>query len=119
MSMGEWLTVVSEGVVLAIDAMALITVTVGTVEAFVVGMWSMLASKDGYRRREAWLRYVRWLIASLTFLLAADIVETAVAPSWDDVARLGAIALIRTFLELVLERDLAELRERQGEPAPI
>jgi uncharacterized membrane protein len=116
--MSEWLTAISEYVVVVIDAMALIAVVLGTVEAFIAGTWGMLSSRDGHRRRDAWLRYVRWLIAALSFLLAADIVETAIVPSWDDVARLGAIALIRTFLELTLERDLAELRERQN-PAGV
>jgi uncharacterized membrane protein len=117
--MREWLTEISEGVVVGIDAMALVVVAVGTCEAFVSGLWAILSSRDGHWRRDVWLRYVRWLIAALSFLLAADIVETAITPSWDDVARLGAIALIRTFLEFVLERDLAELRERQREPAGV
>ena len=115
--MREWLTVVSEGVVAVIDAMALITVAAGTLEAFATGLWALLSSRDGHWRRDAWLRYARWLIAGLSFLLAADIVETSIAPSWDEIGRLGVIALIRTFLEIVLERDLAELRERQREPA--
>lgn len=36
----------------------------------------------------------RWLAVSLEFLLAADILLTAIAPSWDDIGKLGAIALI-------------------------
>jgi hypothetical protein len=35
--------------------------------------------------------------------------------SGNDVARLAAIAVIRTFLNYFLERDLAEIRERQHE----
>jgi uncharacterized membrane protein len=34
--------------------------------------------------------------------------------SWDEVARLAAIAAIRTFLNYFLERDLGEIRVRQG-----
>ena len=45
----------------------------------------------------------------------SDIVETAIAPSWQDIGRLAAIAVIRTFLNFFLERDLAEIRERQSE----
>jgi uncharacterized membrane protein len=116
--MREWLFVASESVVVLIDAMALVAVLVGTVAAFGGGLWGMFASPDGHHRRRAWLRYTRWLVAGLTFQLAADIVETSVAPSWDDVGRLGAIALIRTFLEFFLERDLAEVRERDREAEP-
>lgn len=59
-----------------------------------------------HARREAWLSLARWLLLSLEFLLAADIVRTAITPSWDDIGQLAAIALIRTFLNFFLERDL-------------
>jgi uncharacterized membrane protein len=62
-----------------------------------------------------WLRYARWLVAGLTFQLAADIIETSITTSWDAVGRLAAIALIRTFLNYFLERDLEDVRQRQGE----
>ena len=56
-----------------------------------------------------WSRLGRWLVAGLTFQLAADVIETAIAPQWDDIGRLGAIAVIRTFLNYFLERDLSEV----------
>jgi uncharacterized membrane protein len=37
---------------------------------------------------------------------------------WEAVGRLAAIAVIRTFLNYFLERDLGEVRERQHEGAP-
>jgi uncharacterized membrane protein len=51
------------------------------------------------------------LALSLEFLLAADIVGTAVSPSWDAVAKLAAITGIRTFLNFFLQREVRELRE--------
>jgi uncharacterized membrane protein len=47
--------------------------------------------------------------------LGADIIETAITTSWDAVGRIAAIALVRTFLNYFLERDLSEIRERQHE----
>ena len=55
-----------------------------------------------------WIRYGRWLVAGLTFQLAADIIETSISTDWEGIARLGAIAVIRTFLNYFLERDIAE-----------
>jgi uncharacterized membrane protein len=43
---------------------------------------------------------------SLELLLGADVLETAVAPSWDDIGKLAAIATIRTLLNYFLEREL-------------
>jgi uncharacterized membrane protein len=111
----EWLTTSTEYAVVMIDAMALVIIVVGTIEAFVNGLRVMASSSSGHERRDVWLRYARWLVAGLTFQLAGDIVETAIAPSWQDIGRLAAIAVIRTFLNFFLERDLAEIRERQSE----
>ena len=115
--MKEWLVFAAEQAVVVIDAMALIIVFVGTVEAFVAGLPVMLSSRSGHERRDVWLRHARWLIAGLTFLLAADIIETAITPSWEDIGRIAAIAAIRTALNYFLERDLDEIRERQRKSA--
>ena len=40
--------------------------------------------------------------------LSADILRTAVEPSWDEIGRLAAIASIRTALNYFLQREIAE-----------
>jgi uncharacterized membrane protein len=100
--------------VVAIDWLALVLIVVGAIEAFFQGLWTMFSSPDGHHERDVWLRLGRWLVAGLTFQLAADVLETAITTSWDEVARLAAIAAIRTFLNYFLERDLGEVRARQG-----
>jgi uncharacterized membrane protein len=104
----DWLILATNLAVDAIDWLALILIVVGAVEAFFQGLWTMFASSD------VWLRLGRWLVAGLTFQLAADVLETAITTAWDEVARLAAIAAIRTFLNYFLERDLGEVRIRQG-----
>jgi uncharacterized membrane protein len=118
--MEEWLHLVTRDIVVIIDAMALIIVAIGTVEAFFTGLWVAFPASAGHRRfREILVRYGRWLVAGLTFQLAADIIGTSIAPSWQEVGQLGAIAVIRTFLNFFLERDLAELEtERIPSPRP-
>jgi uncharacterized membrane protein len=110
----DWLILATNLAVDTIDWLALILIVVGAVEAFFQGLWTMFASRDGHYEREVWLRLGRWLVAGLTFQLAADVLETAITTSWDEVARLAAIAAIRTFLNYFLERDLGEIRTRQG-----
>ena len=116
--MREWLVVVTEQAVVAIDAMATLIIIIATIEAFIDGLRAIFTSKSSHLRRDVWLRYARWLIAGLTFQLAADIIETSIRTSWQSIIQLGAIAVIRTFLNYVLERDLGEVRERQREPEP-
>ena len=50
----------------------------------------------------------RWLVLGLEFALAADIVRTAISPTWTDIGQLAAIAAIRTFLNYFLTRDLEQ-----------
>jgi uncharacterized membrane protein len=111
--MEDWLIEATRAAILVIDAIALATIFYGTVEAFVSGVVMLATSRNGHERRDVWLRYARWLVAGLTFQLAADIVETSITTSWDAVARVGAVAVIRTFLNYFLERDLADVRSRQ------
>ena len=111
--MEEWLAVATRYASLAIDAMALVLIAIGTVEAFVNGIRTWLdPSATHHQQREVWLRYAHWLVAALTFQLASDIIETAVAPTWDDIGKLAVIAVIRTFLNYFLGRDVTEVRER-------
>ncbi|MFL5130951.1 MAG: DUF1622 domain-containing protein [Microvirga sp.] len=112
--MRDWLIFATETAILVIDAMALVVIVFGTVEAFVTGLRLMITrSANGAEKREVWLRYGRALVAGLTFQLAADIIETSITTDWEAVGRIAAIAVIRTFLNYFLERDLTDIRERQ------
>jgi uncharacterized membrane protein len=97
-----------------IDAIAVLIILIGTAIAFVSALSLIRAHPAGHERRMVWLAYARWLVAGLTFQLAADIIESSIVESWDAVGRLAAIAAIRTFLNYFLERDLAEVRERDA-----
>ena len=57
-------------------------------------------------RKDLWLRFGVWLLLALEFELAADVVRTAVSPTWTDLGQLASIAVIRTFLSFFLEKDL-------------
>jgi uncharacterized membrane protein len=114
-AMKEWLALATEYTTVIIDIFALVLVIIGTLEAFVGGLRVMLFGQQGHERRDVWLRYARWLVAALTFQLAADIVESSITTDWNAVGRLAAIAVVRTFLNYFLERDLVEVRERQHE----
>jgi uncharacterized membrane protein len=114
----EWLTVYTEYAALIIDAMALLVIAIGAIEMFFRSLIAVFVpSATGRELRDGYLRCARWLVTGLTFQLAADIIDTASAPTWDDIGRLAAIAVIRTFLNYFLERDILEARNLQTEGA--
>lgn len=113
-AMKELLKTLSEHAIVAIDMLALLIILYGTVELVVnVLRYIFSGSNDGFERRTVWLNYARWLVAALTLQLAADIIETSIQSDWPTIGRIAAIAVIRTFLNYFLERDLTEVRERQ------
>jgi uncharacterized membrane protein len=94
-------------VALALEALSMLMIALGGVESLYQILMPMVRHTATHGvRREAWLILARWLVLGLEFMLAADIVRTAIAPSWDDIGQLAAIAVIRTFLNYFLERDL-------------
>jgi uncharacterized membrane protein len=46
------------------------------------------------------------MVLGLEFLVAADILKTALASTWNDIALLAALIALRTVLSYVLEREL-------------
>ncbi|WP_210464828.1 DUF1622 domain-containing protein [Rufibacter roseolus] len=59
----------------------------------------------------------RYLALALEFQLGADILSTAIAPTWDQIGKLGAIAVIRTALNFFLAQEMKEERKAEQEPA--
>lgn len=63
------------------------------------------------------LKLGRWLALALEFQLAADILKTAVAPTWDDVGKVAAIIALRTMLNFFLAREIAAAERQRAEHA--
>ncbi len=55
----------------------------------------------------------KYLTLALEFQVGADILATAIAPSWEQIGKLGAIATIRTVLNYFLTRELVEEQKRE------
>ena len=52
------------------------------------------------------LRLGRWLAVALELELGADILRTAVAPTWTEIGQLGAIVVLRTALNFFLQQEI-------------
>jgi len=65
-------------------------------------------------KKGVWIRFATWLVLGLEFELGADVLRTAISPSWTEIGQLGAIAGIRTFLNYFLEKDI----DKYAEAAP-
>ena len=90
-----------------VEAAAVLTVAYGSAEAFarLLRVMARPAAPHG-ERKAIWRRLGVWLLIGLEFELAADIITSVLSPTWQDIGELGAIAVIRTFLNYFLEKDL-------------
>ncbi|MGH7526041.1 MAG: DUF1622 domain-containing protein [Gemmatimonadales bacterium] len=70
--------------------------------------YASLRGEDARERREALRRHFGYyLLLGLEFLVAADIVDTILKPSLEELAVLGAIVAIRTVISFSLSWELA------------
>ena len=102
-------------IALAVEAAVVLIVAIGAGEALfktVQLIFNGGLSNEG--RRDIGLRFAIWILLALEFALASDIIRTAIAPSWDDVGKLGAIAAIRTGLNWFLAKDIEEYSARKS-----
>lgn len=105
----------------AVDHVIPVVETIGAGVVLVgalLAIWMFAASAAGLREHsyeEVRLTLGRHLALGLEFQLGADILATAVSPTWDDLGKLAAIATIRTLLNVFLQRELREEAERVRE----
>jgi uncharacterized membrane protein len=92
---------------LAVEAVAVLLIVFGAIETVARTLGHLLrrTTPSGWRT-ELFVQFGVWLLLGLQFALAADIVRTVIAPTWNDIGQLAAIAAIRTFLNYFLERDI-------------
>ena len=107
---------IAEYVALGVDIIMVTIVALGSVRA-VIAVVNCLRKGSGLAPgiREIWLHYAAWILLALEFALAADLIDTVIAPSWEDIGQLGAIAAIRIALGYFLGRDLSEYGKVEAE----
>jgi uncharacterized membrane protein len=107
-------------VAIGVETAAALLILVGACEALYT-MFARFFSRQLTvgTRKEVLVRFGIWLLLGLEFELAADIIRTAIAPTWNDIGQLAAIATIRTVLNHFLEKDIEKYGESGGtiEPA--
>ena len=109
---------ITEGVAALIIAIAVLEGVFRTL-LVILQSFSPSDASSHEAKEDVRLRLGRWLALALEFLLA-DILRTAVAPSWSEIGQLAAIATIRTALNffLQMEIDRSEVRKTTAPDKP-
>jgi uncharacterized membrane protein len=72
------------------------------------------------RRKDIQMRSLRIrlgqaMVMGLEFQVAADILRTATAPTWNDILLLGALIALRTVLNFLMEQEIKTLSTDKSE----
>ena len=102
-----------EGLKLVVELIGVVIIGVGVIIAtFEVLKTAIVRDRIGFGHVR--LTLARYLALALEFQLGADILGTAIAPSWDEIGKLGAIAVIRTGLNYFLTKEMKEHEEAEA-----
>ena len=94
---------------LAVEAIGAAVIGIGVVVGIVqFARTSFHRSPHGYNAVR--LTLARYLAVALEFQLAADLLSTAIAPTWTAIGKLASIAAVRTALNYFLGREIREER---------
>jgi uncharacterized membrane protein len=104
----EWLR-------LLVEALGALVIAAG-VAVVVIALARHLLARRGSSFVPIRLAFARYLTLALELQLAADILSTSVAPTWERIGKLAAIAVIRTALNYVLGKELKD-EQASDEPA--
>lgn len=100
---------------LVIQVVAWLKFVIETIAALIIGIGvlisvfhsarALLTHQPVYFARNR-LRLSRFLVFALELELAADILGTGFSPTWDEIGKLAAIAVIRTVLNYFLAKEM-------------
>ncbi len=95
-----------------LNVMSLLVIVVGAILSIIRSLRTK-PQRPGPHPQHTYFRrmFGGWLIVALEFQLAADIVGTIISPTTEHLIELGAIAVIRTFLNYFLNKELSEQTE--------
>ena len=90
-----------------VEAAGAVVIIVGALLS-IVKFLRVLPSRRPDRFTEVRLTLGRFLALGLEFQLASDVLRTAVAPSFEELGKLAAVAAIRTALNFFLAREIRQ-----------
>jgi uncharacterized membrane protein len=93
-----------------VEAVAAVVLFCGAVAGFLRFLWIAAVRRDPAKFAPVRLDVGRFLVLGLEFQLASDLLRTAVAPTFEEIGKLAAIAAIRTALNFILGREIHQER---------
>jgi uncharacterized membrane protein len=92
----------------AVEILAAVIIGIAVLKTLYYYLSLLKSAGSKITKEEIRISFGSSVAVSLELLLGADVLATAVAPSWDDIGKLAAIAVLRTALNYFLARELKQ-----------
>src|SRR5688572_4920867 len=93
----------------AVEILAAVIIGIAVVKVLYNYLSFLYVSRKSISKEKIRVQFGSSVAVALELMLGADVLATAVAPNWNDIGQLAAIAVIRTALNYFLGKELKEL----------
>ncbi len=104
--MKDWAEIITKHLSAVVEILASVVIAIALLQFIVRYALNIFQSNVETINQKVRIQFGSSLALALELLLGADILATAIAPTWDDIGKLAAIAVLRTGLNFFLEREL-------------
>lgn len=113
--MNEVLNNIAQLAAIIAEILAFLFIIIGIIRAILIYVKKAFGEKSETSITASRNELGHYLSLGLEFLIGADILKTAISPTWDDLGQLAAIVGIRTILNFFLLRELDEKSYKKGD----
>ena len=111
--MKDWAELITKHLSSFVEILAAIVIGIALIQFIVRYISNFTKPRIEEENQNVRIQFGSSLTVALELLLAADILATAIAPTWDDIGKLAAIATLRTALNYFLERELKSTESKR------
>lgn len=106
MIMEHWAQLITLYLSSFVEVLAAVVIGIALIQFLYRYTLNLLKSNNETHNQKIRIQFGSSLTLALELLLGADILATAIAPTWDEIGKLASIAVLRTALNFFLEREL-------------
>lgn len=116
MNVETLISIIFHPIVLLLDVLSISIIMVGAVVSFIKLI--QRKNKSEYPSTLYKNKYIKaylgsYILLSLEFLIVADIIESIINPTFQDIIKLALIVLIRTMISYFLNKEISEFSDTQ------
>ena len=106
--MQQVLLTLAQIVVYFAEIIAAMVIIIGSIQAAYIYLRWVFTSGHFIELNQSRLKLGYSLSLGLGFLIGADVIKSAIAPSWQEIGMLASIIVLRIVLNYFLNRDLSD-----------